>query len=368
MNRPDRAEMDLKLSRIRTYMKRSGLTGVVLARKDNFSWLSCGGNNRVVVPAQEGVGALVVTMDRLYLVAQVMDGQRLLDEELAGIEPEYVPLRWYEGPIIQKALALAGSAPAADVPADGAREALSDIYALHYPLTENEISKLRWLGRTVDEILTRTANMIQPGMVDYEVEAMLLGQFASRNIQCDVLLVGTDERIAKYRHPSPAGAKLGKYVLLHPAARFEGLHANVTRSIYFGDALPEKIERPYRAVMDIEAACIASCVAGRRWSDILEMQKSMLAERGYEEEWRGHFPGGRTGYSVCEADFSLNPEKCIADREAYDWFITVTGAKVEELSLYSGGRHEVLSAAGNWPVRKYEINGEVIELPDMLLR
>lgn len=368
MNRPDRAEMALKLSRVRTYMEQSGLTGTVLARKDNFSWLSCGGNNRVVVPAQEGVGAFVVTKDRLYLVAQVMDGQRLLDEELGGIELEYIPLRWYDGPVIQKALELAGSAPAADILTDGARFALSDIYALHYPLTENEIKKLRWLGKTVDEILARTAYMIQPGMVDYEVEAIMLGQFASKNIQCDVLLVGTDERIAKYRHPSPVGAKLGNYVLLHPAARFEGLHANVTRSVYFGDTLPEKIEKPYRTVMDIEAACIASCVTGKRWYDIFKMQKSMLAQRGYPEEWRGHFPGGRTGYSVCEADFSLNAEKSIVDNEAYDWFITVTGAKVEELSLHSHGRREVLSAAGNWPVKRYEINSEVIELPDILLR
>ena len=39
MHQPDLAEVNLKLNRIRKYMERSGLTGVVIARKDNFSWL-----------------------------------------------------------------------------------------------------------------------------------------------------------------------------------------------------------------------------------------------------------------------------------------------------------------------------------------
>jgi Xaa-Pro dipeptidase len=368
MHKPDRNEVELKLTRIRNYLERSGFTGLVLARKDNFSWLSCGGNNRVVVPSDEGVGAFVITKDKFFLVAQVMDGQRLLDEELTGLELEYVPLHWYEVTRVEKAIELAGSVPASDVPVKGAKIILSDIYALHYPLTENEIAKLRWLGKKVDEILALIASLISPGMIDYEVEALLLAQFASKNIQCDVLLVGTDERISKYRHPSPSGAKLGNYVLLHPVARFEGLHSNVTRSVYFGDRLPEGIKRPYRAVMDIEAACIASCVPGERWCDILDKQKYMLTQRGYPEEWRNHFPGGRTGYSVCEADFSLNSNKCIVENEAYDWFITVKGAKVEELSINTGGRREVLSAAGFWPVQRYAINNEVIELPDILLR
>lgn len=367
MHQPDLTEVRQKLDRIRAYMEQHGLTGVVIARKDNFSWLSCGGNSCVVVPDQEGVGAFVVTKERLYLVAQVMDGQRLLDEELGGMEIDYVPLHWYEGSRIRKAIEIAGKTPAADVPADGAQYILSDLYSLQYPLTENEIRKLRWAGKKVDEVLRQTAHEIQPGMVDYEAEAILLSKFAKINIYCDVLLIGTDERIFRYRHPSPSGAKLGRYVFLHPAARYEGLHINVTRSIYFGDSLPDEIQRPYRTALDVEAACISSCIPGKYWCDILEMQKSMLRQRGYPEEWRNHFPGGRTGYSVCECDFSLSTERRIVDKECYDWFITVTGAKVEELSQNIAGKHEVLSSTGNWPVRRYEINKEVIDLPDVLL-
>jgi antitoxin VapB len=368
MHQPDLVEVNLKLNRIRKYMERSGLTGVVIARKDNFSWLSCGGNDTVVVPDQEGVGTFVVTGDRLYLVAQVMDGQRLLDEELAGMEIEPVPLRWYEGPRIRKAVKIAGEVPAADVPAEGAKYILSDLYSLQYPLTDNEIQKLRLLGKTVDEALRQVADEIKPGMVDYDVEAMILSGLAKDNVRCDVLLVGTDERIFRYRHPSPSGAKIGRYVLLHAAAKYEGLHANVTRSVYFGDSVPVEIEKPYQAALEIEAACVAACVPGNRWCDILEMQKSMLRKRGYPEEWRNHFPGGRTGYSVCECDFSLSADRRIVDRECYDWFITITGAKVEELSLNAAGKREVLSSVGNWPAKKFEAGGEVIALPELLLR
>lgn len=361
-------EQTVKLARIRDYLDKNGFSGMVLARQDNFNWVTSGGNNRVIVPSSEGFGVVVVTPSQVFMVSQVMDGARIMDEEMSQLKAEYIPLKWHEESPVQKAVSLAGDSPVSDIAVNGSTCCLRDIYNLHYPLTENEIKKLTALGKTSDEIITKVANEIKPGMVDYEVEAMLLYEFAKRNIQCDVLLIGTDDRIFKYRHPNPCGAKVKAYTFLAPAVRKDGLHCNITRSIYFGDTLPEKIQKAYDTVCNIEANCMSRCVTGTKWSDILTEHKQLLRKFGYESDWEGHYPGGRTGYFVSQADLSLNPENHIVNNEAYDWFITVTGAKVEELAVNHNGQFKLLSNPGVWPSKDYTSNGLTVSLPQIMMR
>lgn len=361
-------EQQTKLKRIRTYLKSNDYTGMVLARSDNFSWLSSGGNNRVVVPREEGYGMLVVTPDSFYLIAQIMDGPRIMEEELAGMEIEYLPLRWFEESVLYKAVQTAGKNPVGDVVAAGMTEKLTDIYDLHFPLTQWETGRLREAGRISDQILTKAAKEIKPDMKDFEVEAMLLYEYALYNIQCDVLLIGTDDRIFKYRHPNPVGRELGRYVLLHPAIRYKGLHCNVTRSLYFGDELPEEIRKPYEVVSHIEAYCLAQCKKEITYAAILEGQKRLLSEYGYGEEWKNHYPGGRTGYFVCQAGLSQDKSRRPIKNEAYDWFITVTGAKAEELSVNENGKIEILSNTGLWPSKEIFSEGETYQIPQIMMR
>lgn len=361
-------EQDLKLRRIRDYIDINGYTGMILGRQDNFNWITSGGNSRVVVPKDEGFAAVVVTAEQVYLVAQVMDGPRIMDEEMQHLDAEYVPLRWYEESVNERAVKLAGANPVSDIQITGSLNRLRDIYNLHFPLTQEEMERLKKLGSISDYILNKVAREIKPGMVDYEAEAMLLYEYARHNIQCDVLLIGTDDRICKYRHPSPAGRKLGRYVLLHPAVRSGGLHCNVTRSVYFGDSLPEDIERAYSAVSQIQVYCMSMCRTGTRWSDILKGQKELLKELDFEDEWKGHYPGGRTGYFVCQADLSMDPENRILNNEAYDWFITVTGAKVEELAVNHDGVFSLCSHSGSWPGRKIAVKDFMLDVPQIMMR
>lgn len=361
-------EQDIKLKRIRDYISKNGFTGMILSRQDNFNWISSGGNNRVVVPKEEGFSTIVITKDDVYMVSQVMDGTRIMDEEMQNLDAEYIPLWWYEESVNERAVKLAGKNPVSDILIADIEYRLKDIYDLHFPLTEEEIVRLRKLGAISDYILNKVANEIRPGMVDYEVEAMLLYEYAKRNIQCDVLLIGTDDRIYKYRHPSPSGRKLGNYVFLHPAVRSGGLHCNITRSIYFGDVLPEDIGKAYTAVSHIETYCMSMCKTGNHWADIFEGQKQLLKELGFEDEWKGHYPGGRTGYFVCQADLSKSIENKIINNEAYDWFITVTGAKVEELGINHNGVFTLCSQTGIWPSRKISIGDFNLDIPQIMMR
>jgi len=361
-------DQQTKLERVRTYLLQSGYTGMVLARQDTFNWITSGGNSRVIVPDSLGAGVVVITANNVYMVALLMDGARIMDEEMTELEAEYIAVHWYEESSLDRAISLAGNRPVCDVFRRDCDFRLKDIYSLQFPLTHNEIQRLEYLGSMSDKILTNVAGSIVPGMVDYEVEAMLLYEYAKYNIQCDVLLIGTDERIFKYRHPAPSGATLGKYVLIHTAARQGGLHCNVTRSIYFDDRLPENIRKAYHMVSTIEANCMSRCVNGTRWSDIFQEYKDLLSESEFSEDWRGHYPGGRTGYFVCQPDLSMDSENVILESETYDWFITVTGAKVEELGLNCNQEFRILSNTGLWPSKNFTANGKTFSLPQIMLR
>ena len=150
---------ELKLARIRAYLKEKGYTGLVLLRQDNFAWLTTGGLNRVVVPSAEGFGAAVITETQSFLVAQVMDGRRIMDEEVNGLPLEYAPLRWYEESVLERALKLAGKNPAADAPCR-ADCPLSEIYDLHTPYTPGEIARFFEIGVFADQALIVVAGEV----------------------------------------------------------------------------------------------------------------------------------------------------------------------------------------------------------------
>lgn len=369
MNIPDILEVKEKERRVKEFFDKTGYEAMIIGRQDNFAWYTCGGNNRVVITWDNGFTYLVITREKTYGIAHVMDGPRVFDEELKGLDIEPVFLRWYEESYAEKAVQLVkGLKTISDVPVEGAVLAPSEIYKLHFPLTEKEIEKCRQIGNITDGVLKKVADGIKPGMSEHEIEAMFLYEYGRRNMTPEVLLVGSDERIAKYRHPNPSDKKVGKLVLLHPAVKKWGLHANVTRMLYFGDRLPEAIERKYDAACMVETAAVSMCIPGTKFSDILEVEKKIYKETGFEEEWRNHFQGGTTGYALCDTGLCKDPVNKVSINQAYDWFITITGVKAEELSINTANGREIISAAGNWPVREYTYNGQSFKVPQILLR
>lgn len=369
MNMLDLEEVREKQRRIREFFDKTGYEAMVIGRQDNFAWFTCGGNNRVIVTSEVGFSILVIVRDRIYIVSQVMDGPRVMDEEIKGLDVEPVFLKWHEQSREEKASQIIkGLKAISDIPICGADFAPGEIYKLHYPLTCKEIEKCRWIGAKTEEIIRKVADELKPGMSEHEIEALFLYEYGRNNMTPEVLLVGSDERIPKYRHSNPSDKKIGKLVLLHPAVRKWGLHANVTRMVYFGDSVPDDVAGKYEAANMLEAQAISMCVPGEKFCNILEARKKLLADMGFEDEWEKHYPGGITGYLLCDATVCGNPDAEVVINQAYDWFITITGVKVEEFSINTAAGREVLSATGKWPLKEYSYNGQSFKLPQILLK
>ena len=71
-----------KLQKLREWLFQSGYDALILARRENFAWLTYGGDSSVVNSTHNGIGCLLIKKDNQYLISHVMDGKRLIEEQL----------------------------------------------------------------------------------------------------------------------------------------------------------------------------------------------------------------------------------------------------------------------------------------------
>ncbi len=357
-----------KKDKLLNYMDHQEYGGAVIGRRDNFAWFTSGGENKVLNFSEYGFSYLLITKNKIQLVSQIMDGQRVIDEELNGLDIEYVPLKWFEDSKEDKILKLtSGKNILSDIPLTGCKYSPKEFYSLHYPLTPLEIERLRWLGSESEKIIRNVSDNISSGMSEIEIAGMLLGEYGRSGIECEVLMVGSDERIAKYRHPLATDKKIEKFIMVHPGVKKWGLHANITRLVSLGK-LTSEILNKYDDACRIAGEAILNCRQGTRFSSILEKQKILYEKFGYKDEWEKHYHGGITGYLLADATVGMDSKLSVSNNQAYDWFITITGVKVEELSINVNNNIEVASVNGSWPVKKYEINDQILELPQIMCK
>jgi len=369
LNAPERIINDSreKCKRVRAFLEKSGFTGAVITTREHFAWVTSGGNSVLLRNTSLGAGSVVVTKDKQYLVAHSMDAERLYEEQAAGQGYELVVMRWYEGDIRERAAELAGKKPASDTDFPGTTNTYTDFVDMHYPMTDLEVERERWIGRTVDRLFTEFAKTAKPGETEREIAARFHCLHLENGFEVDVLIVGADERCFRYRHPLPTNKKLDKYLMLHTVARRWGLHCNLTRFVHFGEPT-DKIRKVYDAAANVAARVLLSLEPGVPFSDILAWEKRWYAKQGYPEEWRNHFQGGPTGYVIADAARCFT-DKAVQVNQPYEWFITVTGAKMGELSMLTENGLEIPSFdQSGWPRIKIETELGKIDIPDIFIR
>ena len=74
------------------------------------------------------------------------------------------------------------------------------------------------------------------------------------------------------------------------------------------------------------------------------------------------------GYTLADATRCLDLAARAVPRQAYDYFLTLTGAKFEELMLLTEDGVEFASLGIGWPTRQMEALGQKIVVPDVMIR
>jgi antitoxin VapB len=238
---------------------------------------------------------------------------------------------------------------------------------IRYSLLGSEIKRYRWLGREVTEAVAEVCKTIKPGMDEYEIEALTSASLRARGILPTVLLIAVDNRIFKYRHALPGGAKLDKYAMINVCAEKWGMPIAVTRFVYFGK-LPGELKNKFEKTAKIFTQYELVSVPGNACADIFEQCKKWYEEAGFPDEWKKHHQGGAIGYDDREYVIYPGIKETVQDNQAFAWNPTITGAKVEDTFIAYRDHFEVITKSKGWPMITVEINGKKYEQPGVLIR
>ena len=89
-------EIEIKLERIRKFLKGNNLNGIILNKVSNFAWFTGGKSNFVGLHTESGASSLLITQKKIYIVANNIEFPRLQKEELKDMKIQNIVLPWYE--------------------------------------------------------------------------------------------------------------------------------------------------------------------------------------------------------------------------------------------------------------------------------
>ena len=360
-------ELESKHEKLVEFMKAQGLAGVLIRRNENVAWLTGGAVElRVLTPCETGVAALLVTAaGKRYYFTTENEAPRLHDEEFAALDLEPVLFPWYADDTDAAAAKLAGGALGSDTPGPGLTPV--NLFPLRASLSETEFARYRWLGAEVAAATVEALNQVEPGLSEYDLEAITASGLLRRGILPSVYLFAADGRILKYKHAAARGARLKQYAMLNLCARKWGLAISITRFIHFG-ALPAELAARFQSAANVNAALLDASRVGTTSAELFRVAQSAYAAEGFPGEEQLHHQGGPTGYGEREWVATPNGTETVVNNQAFAWNPSIRGGKAEDTVLIRDGKVEWLTATPELPVLKATANGTVYPAAGVLIR
>lgn len=355
------------LAKIAAFLTEHHYDGVLLRKRSNFAWITGGKDNHIVNTTENGVADLVFFSDKKYCITSKMESARIHDEELAGLGYEFVTPEWYEDQDAAVRALCVGKKIASDTALEPFDQLTAELAQLRFTLTETEQERYRWLGQKAANAVEETAREIKPGMTEFEIQAHLAAKVMKEGINPHVLLVSTDERVFRYRHPIPTAKKLENYAMIVICAEKWGLIANATRFVHFGP-LPQELAENKQKLVQIDIAMNVATRPGTPIKEVLEKGFDMYREVGYGEDWRFLHQGGPTGYASREFLAAPDGPGIVHENQAFAWNPAIRGIKSEDTILVGKEENEIITHTGNWVYIKVEKHGKKFLRPDILVR
>jgi antitoxin VapB len=342
------AELESKHERLVEWLQAQKLAGVLIRRNENVAWLTGGAVElRVLTPGETGVASLLVTADgRRYYFTTENEGPRLHDEEFGALDFEPVLFPWWADDTVASASKLAAGPLGSDTPGTGLTSV--NLYPLRAALAESEIARYRWLGTETAAATVEALHDMEPGLSEFDMEAMTAGGLLRRGILPSVALYAVDERIFKYKHAVPRGRRLKQYGMLNLCSRKWGLAISITRFVHFG-SLPQELGERFQASARVNAALLNASRPGATAADLFKVAQSAYTADGFPGEERFHHQGGPTGYG--EREWVATPEgaEVVVDNQAFAWNPSIRGGKIEDTVILHNGVIENLTATPELP-------------------
>jgi antitoxin VapB len=361
------AELDAKHERLVEWLRGQKLAGVLLRRNENIAWLTGGAVEEVVCTAVETavVSVLVTAAGGRYYLTTENEAPRAHDEEFGALDFEPVLFPWYADDTVAAAARLAGGPLGSDTP--GAGLTLVSLYPLRASLSETEIARYRWLGAETVAATVEALNQVEPGLSEYDLEAITEAGLLRRGILPSVALYAVDERIMKYKHAVPRGRRLKQYGMINLCARKWGLVISITRFVHFGE-LPGELAARFKSAAQVNAALLDASRVGATSTELFRVAQAAYAAEGYPGEENFHHQGGPAGYGEREWVATPNGTETVVNNQAFAWNPSIRGGKTEDTVILRDGKIEWLTATPELPVIQATANGTVYPAAGVLVK
>ena len=359
------SELELKLRRIDELLNHYSLNALLLRQHASFAWLTCGGDSNINIADRYGAASILVAPHGRYVLTDNIEADRLQEEQ--GLKDQGWEFRiapWYSQDGIVSELSQ-GLQLGADCEYPGAVELYDEVARMRSMLLPDEIERFRNVCRATAEAMDTAIMTVRPGLTELQIAGILARSAISRGVEPVVHLVGTDERIYKYRHPPATEKRLEKYAMLVLCGRQYGLVASITRLVHFGP-ISEELRNKARACALLDAHYITATRPGKKLNDIFREAADCYRLYGFEDEWKLHHQGGLVGYAPREIIATPDTDDEVRQGQAYAWNPSITGVKSEDTILVGEDHNEVLTAIPHWPVAKVNLRGQAIERPAIL--
>ena len=351
----DRAEHDGKAERVGAIARSIGAGGVLLAAHHNIAWLTGGGGNRVDSSRETGTARLLITADGgRFVLANAIEMPRLLDEVLAEFGYEPVEYAWTDDQADPaRALTVArdlthSDAIAADWPLPGAIPAETALMRTRTHLVPAEVERYRALGRDVGRALAHLCQTLTPGDDERDIARGAAEAVADVGARAIVILVGSDERLRRYRHPVPTAARWHHIVMTAVCAERDGLVVSMSRIVADRAAAADIADRT-RAAAGVFDKLLAASRNRLAAPALYQVAAAAYQEAGFPAEEQRHHQGGAIAYRAREWVAHPASQETVHPSQAFAWNPTITGTKIEDTALLVDGQVEIVTATPEWP-------------------
>ena len=361
------AELEAKHQQLVEWLRSQHLAGVLIRRNENVAWISGGAVElRVLTPGETGVASILVTAEgKRYYFTTENEAPRLHDEEFGALDFEPVLFPWFADETANAAAKLAGGPLGSDTP--GPSFTPVNLYPLRAALSDTEIERYRWLGAESAAATVESLHQVEPGLSEYDLEAITAANLLRRGILPSVYLYAVDDRILKYKHAVARGKRLKQYGMLNLCSRKWGLCISITRFIHFGE-LPAELAARFKSAAQVNAALLDASRVGATSAELFQVAQSAYAAEGFPGEEKFHHQGGATGYGEREWVATPKGTEVVVNNQAFAWNPSIRGGKAEDTVLLRDGKIEWLTATPELPIIEATANGTVYPAAGVLVK
>ena len=363
-------EVDEKVERVAGYARANGLGAILIARQPNFSWLTGGQTNRIDGSVDIGDGGLLIAANgKRYIVANAIEMPRLHGEALHGLGFEPIDYPWTDdhqsaNAPLDAARRVINKELGSDVPAHGARDVNAAVRALQAPLTGDEVSRYRAIGRDVAAAVEQLCRSLQPGVSECAIAGHVNSAVALTGARAVVTLVAADDRMSQFRHPVPTSREWNHTLLIGLCAERHGLVVALSRIVSSGRS-PALHDLTAKTAL-VFARLIAATRPGTTGAELFETATDAYRDAGHAGQEQLHHQGGAIGYQ--SRDWIAHPtsRERVRDRQAFAWNPSITGTKVEDTILLLDGAAHPITTTGAWPSIEVSADGLRVRAPGIL--